>query len=543
MQRFWCHMEFAIENRLCYISNKLIYKLLYTNFTGFFTLIIERGDVFMSQNHNSKNKSLEVFLWGSPKDKKIYNNLSAFAARHNISMIKNARPVNTDCGELQNTFEKTKKNNIFCWLGTGVFHRKENLSDRDLIEKPEKAKIFIKQLKKLVEIYNHYYPEGRVILWHEDPLYSKWTGSTYKERIESMSKYGPDIFKMERDAIKEINPKLQVGIFLHHPQVASEKFSRYTVFGDIMSKLKETDSLPDFTFMDMYRGYYEVRVGTDITNKYLYDLITNAKKHTLGRPVYYLGEDHTIKTGYTPSKKSIRDTVRTAVKAGADGIGWYMSVYGVTTQGFDSFLPNHNKNFRSKNYNEFTGFKDRYLYSFYSLLEEAEKFDPDDKFDIWIYGDDFNFYENSLYLQNQNGDWEFIGDFSGYMPGNDCYDMSNKTAATVFHCLDRKRFLGHRQRKDKDDFINIKIKASNDSNGSKIKAIFAMPYFESAVYKTDFEATKAIESNPVDIRNYSLGSIVWPKPVCLKANDSFVEKIELTDNARLGIIKKDLELG
>jgi hypothetical protein len=491
-----------------------------------------------------KKREVALYGWGAPREETAYKHFLEMYARLGIDLIvSHGRTNENTAKDIAPQLKAAHEAGVNCWLAIGVFHRKDGIDDEQLATDESTMSSFLEIMKESVRVYSELYPGGKVILWHEDPMFANWRGDTYLERVQSMPEYGPQIFAAQRQAVKEIDPEASVGIFLHHPQTASSEFSTYTVFENILDSLRKLDALPDFVHIDMYRGYYEVRSGPDVTNSYIRDLIWNAKRHAGDVPVYYLPESHTIKIGYTPSRKAIRDNVRAALEAGADGIGWYIGVHNETVCGFDSFLPVHDDH-KSKEINMFTRSLDRYWYGFLTSVEMTREFNQDEYFDLWLYGTDFGYYDYEVSLRTTDGAWERIGALGGYHPDSSIGQARRGTGeCSLFRMLRRDRYFSMRIAEDKEPYLHVRLEpAGGRSAKATVHAVYCMPYFESAVFKTEAEAAALLASQPADARIYSIANTVYPSP--LQLGKKPVElRVQQQLDANFGILKQDLEKG
>lgn len=198
------------------------------------------------------------------------------------------------------------------------------------------------ELEEVIRVYAEYYPEGRVFAWHEAPLFGGWEGDTLAEMTDDVLEHGPEIFRAQKTRINDIAPELDVGIFVHHLFLPSSDHTDEPLFEKLAGRLADLDSMPDFTYIDMYRGYYEWEADYKGVNDYLAAIIENVSDQMEGRPIHYLGEAYTINNHYTPSKQAIVGNFRTALEAGVDGYGWYVrgSQRDTHERCYNPFLPN-----------------------------------------------------------------------------------------------------------------------------------------------------------------------------------------------------------
>jgi hypothetical protein len=461
-------------------------------------------------------------LWGAlapgipddhPIQEQFTENILSFADRHDLTLVMsqwNTTPE--DAAALENRLALAADRDINVWLGTYDLRK---YTDRELIGDDEKLADDIDRLRRIVDTYAEYYPAGNVFLWHEAPLTGKWTGDTRAEQADSMREFGPELFAAQKRAIVDAHPDLDVGIFIHQPFLAPREYSDKPVFGSIMSDLAEYDALPDFTYFDMYRYHFDWDVGYEGTNDYLEAIFENVKRHTDGRPVYYLADVHSHEdnrtrpdvnpdgeNSYTPSKQALLGHLRTARDAGAEAFGWYIGK-GYPSQtsprNYDPFVPERGPVDNEDTFNTITGARDRFVWATLALLERTTGLDPDDRFDLWLSGHDFGLLEHRLELRTADSDWEFVNDFGGYTDGeNYLHGGSGRDWTTVIHALDRERFVV-------DGELHLRVTTGPDSDGSTLEEVAALPHLNTTHYLTERKIT-ALRAEDPDIGRYALGA-------------------------------------
>jgi len=93
----------------------------------------------------------------------------------------------------------------------------------------------------------------------------------------------------------------------------------------------------------------------------------------------------------------------------------------------------------------------------------------------------------------------------------------NRWHALAFHGLSRERYL------TRDGHIwkaSVRIETSNESDGSRLSALYLMPYRATRHYITEDQITRYIQDQPRWVKINSLASSVWPRPKDLKPAES-----------------------
>jgi hypothetical protein len=415
-------------------------------------------------------------------------NYLAYAERFDLTLVlSNWNTTEAEAERLRGRLELAADRGLDVWLGT--YDLREH-SDSELVAEESAMAADVERLRRMVDVYTDYYPEGNVFLWHECPLTGQWTGENFLEKAESIAEYGPDIFAPQKRAIAESHPDVDVGLMIHYPVVASPDHTELSIFGPLMEALRERDARPDFSYFDLYRGYHEWGGGYEATNEFLADVVGNLKRHTDGRPVYYLAEDHTIKTGYTPSKLAMLGNLRTALDAGVDAYGWYnrQAFQRTNTErSYDPFVP-FEGDVPAGQFSTFAAARDRMGWATQLLLERVRDRDPGDYFDLWVYGHDLDCYECRVSVR-ADGDWKYVGDVSGYADGDHPNAGAGRDRATVFHGLDAP---------SRSEGIGVRVECREAGDGGSIDAVYAMPHLDAARRVTDREATDLVESGDIE---------------------------------------------
>lgn len=456
----------------------------------------------MSPTETTDWSDVEPHIWlgsytpGDIPEMPFKENVLKFVERHDLTVVLSRwNTTEEDASELEEQLQEAKERDIEVWLGT--YDLREH-SDQELIENDQAMENDIERLRRMVDTYADYYPDGNVFVWHESPLTGQWTGDTRGEQADSIERHGAEIFSAQKHAIADSHPEIDLGLMIHYPYIAPPSHSEKSIFGPVMSDLEELDALPDFTYFDFYRGYHEWDGGYEATNDFLASIIENIREYTNDRPVYYLGECHSINNHYTPSKQSILGNLRTALEAGVDSYGWYIrkGFRETADRNYNPFVPNVGDDLAP--FNSVVGSRDRFVWAHLALLEAVRERDTTDYFDLWLHGHDFDFYEYDLSLRTTEGDWEFVGSFNGYLDGDHPYAGGDRDRTVAFHGLERDRYLD-------DGEVELHIEPADESDGATLEEIHVVPHLDSCHYLTESDATTLVEDSAA-LSDYTLGS-------------------------------------
>jgi hypothetical protein len=419
-----------------------------------------------------------IYASGTIDDEPLRENVLAFAERHGFSL------AGLGSGDrARDAFQDALDHGVDVMINPSTGKVQDTTGEK-LATDEDAMDDHLAALQDSIEVYAEYFPEGRAFLWHEAPLGGDWAGDVMEEQAENMLEYGPDIFAAQKEAVKEVAPDVDVGIFIHHPFMPSEEHTKRPYFQEIMAELEEKpgDALPDFTYCDFYRGYDEWEGGYEATNDYLIDVLENAKAATGGRPMHYLGEAHAINNNYCPSKQAILGNLRAGLDADVDGYGWYNrgSLRVPHDRTYNPFLPNSGE--VEGDFDSVRGSRDRWKWAFLLLDDTLAGAREAERFDLWVHGEDFQHYEHRLYLE-RDGEWEFVGEFSGYLDGDNPYSGGGRESVAAFHALDRAYLEGG---------LDVRIETDADSDGATLKGLYAVPYAGAGHYRTEQEAADLV---------------------------------------------------
>jgi hypothetical protein len=477
----------------------------------------------------------------------MFDNMLAFARRHEIIPYESG--VNQP-GELRAFLERCRKHNIEkTWIEIGP--RESNTKQataKEFVQQPARREATLERFKKLARVYKEVYPEfARITIFDEAPLGAfARTGGDYQSDFRDFKQFAPQAFAYMYRAFKSVMPNAQIGIFLHHPHNASpEMAGEHSYIKEFMERSDSLGAAPDFIFSDVYRGYFNRGYGVEATNDYIRDVVTYTGEvaDQFGADHYQLGQVHTIKLGYTPSRRQIDTNIQAMLDGNPDGIGWYWPNYASTNYrktgpegqpryegydvSFDPFVPNAWGRIGPAGSLYGTS-RDRYSYAYLSILESIGQLQPDRKFDLWIYGHDFDHTEHALHLKSPgDSSWTFIGYFN---PQQDrdayidsarsryIYSYNDQWHAVVFHGLERERFLNSGGEKSG---LQFRITTPTGTDTSRLTAVYAMPYRATRHYATEDKVTRLINQHPRWIDVNSLATHVRSRPVHLHSDTVF----------------------
>jgi len=415
---------------------------------------------------------------------RVRDNALAFAARNDLAAVLVVGDLTApDLLEgVRSHFDAAAEFGVDLWLNVGILR----VPAASVVEDETVRERHLDRLRAVATLYHDRFGDGRLVLWQEAPVPGRWTedGRWTGESVENLLSYGPAVFAAQRRVVESVSAGIDVGIFPHFPYVVDSK--RPEVFRELVAAIRERSAAPDFVFTDFYRGWYEKDAGAAPADAAVRSLVTNARD-VVDAPVFFMGQAHTINPQHTPSRVAMRQDLRTATDAGADGVGWYSrNRYVPTAVGFDPFLPNRGdpEAFADRDATcTFTVARDRYAYAWTATHPTRAGYDPDGKFDLWVRADDAGFYDHSVSLRAADGDWAFVGDAAAYVDGDypDGRGPGGEGAGvTVFRGLDRGRFLGGR--------LDVRIESRGDAT---LRGVSVLPFAPDAFVTERRAATLA----------------------------------------------------
>jgi hypothetical protein len=515
-----------------------------------------------------------VFMWtGGPRlvdqaPATLMNELR-FAARHGI--VPYASGVRDSAG-LRRYLRRARRAGIEdVWIEIGP---RTDATAEQFATDPARRAPTLRRFRALARaLQAEGYPTARITIFDEAPLGafasvpvdSTPTGRSYRADLADFRAHGPAAFAQMQGALTSVLPEARVGVFLHHPHNASPATAgRYSIIDAFMADAADAGGTPAFIFSDVYRGYFNRGYGTEATNRYITDVVAHTDRvaDRYSAQAYQLGQVHTIKLGYTPSRRQIDTNVDAMLDGTPDGIGWYWPNYASTDRvkgpdgspnqptgydvSFDPFVPNSWGRLGPAGALYSTS-KDRFTYSYFRALEATGRLDPDTRFDLWLYGYDLDHAEHTVLVKPArdapDAAWDTLGtisahvDRSGYVEtarprfmrhGND------RWRAVAFRGLRRDRFFGPTDRAVGVDTsggpaLRLRLASADTSDGSRLAAAYALPYRPTRHYATAETMKHHIETQPRWVATNSLARHV--RPVAARLTPDTTVTLRLTGEA------------
>jgi len=497
------------------------------------------------------NSEKEIFMWvGAQKLQEqqpaTLENMLLFARRFDIIPYSSGM---LDPDKLEGFLSSCKNFEIDkTWIEVGPG---KDFTIEQFVKDEKAREGVLERFESMARVYKAHYPDfARITLFDEAPLGAfkrPSIDSDYTELFEDFMRYGPEAFSHLYKAIKEVMPYAEVGIFMHHPHNASRQMAgSWSSIRQFLERCTGYKATPDFIFADFYRGYFARGYGMEATNSYVEDVAryTREVAADYGIRAYQLGQMHTIKLGYTPGRLEIDQNIEAMTRGGIDGMGWYWPNYASTNYtrvsgdgigeplayqvSYDPFVPNAWGKTGPAG-SVYATSKDRFVYSYLRMAEKYNRLHSTTHFDLWIDGYDFDHAEHRVYMKTSRqfgGQWELVGHFNpqhdkeAYEEGaREEYMCSyhNRWHALAFHGLSRERYL------TRDGHIwkaSVRIETSNESDGSRLSALYLMPYRATRHYITEDQITRYIQDQPRWVKINSRASSVWPRPKDLKPAES-----------------------
>lgn len=490
----------------------------------------------------------DIFMWTGasnflPQDSLLFRSKLAFAERQNIIPYESGIH---DADELRRFLRFCRDAGIErSWIEIGP---NDGVTAKEFATDSSARAPTLERFRSLARTYKAHAPEtARITIFDEAPLgaFDSNPDASYRQRVAAFREHGPEGFAQMYRALKEEMPEAEVGIFLHHPHNASRSMAGpHTFIDSFMAATEAKSATPDFIYSDVYRGYFNRGYGVEATNEYITDVVAHTKEvaRRYGAEAHHLGQTHTIKLGYTPSQWEIDTNVNAMLRGNPNGVGWYWPNYASTnhTQGpdgrpaqpegydvsFDPFIPNSwGKTGPAGSL--FATSRDRFVYAYLRLQEATGRLTPSNRFDLWLYGYDFDHAEHEVYIRSPDtSDWTFLGtinpqrDRGAYVEqarSEHIYSYNDRWHAVVFHGLDR---AAHLSSENSGKQVEVKVTTRDESDASRMGAAYALPYRATRHYVTEEKATTLIEKQPRWMAVNSLAHHVHPVPDTLRSGDS-----------------------
>ena len=464
----------------------------------------------------------------------VFRDMLRFARRHGIVPYASGIRQPEDLARFLEEARRVGIEKTWIEVGPG-----KEMTVREFVQDSLRREPVLERFRALARTYREHAPDfARITLFDEAPLgafASPGAGGprSYLRDAALFREFGPEAFALLYGAIKEEAPHAEVGIFLHHPHNAPpEAAGEHSWIGDFMDRAGALGAAPDFIYSDIYRGYFARGYGTEATNAYVRDVVGHitgtARRH--GVKAYQLGQIHTIKLGYTPGRHEIDTNVDAILDGGADGLGWYWPNYAATDHvdpgrsaghhvSFDPFVPNAWGALRPAG-SMFGTSRDRWVYGYLRALERAGRLEAAERFDLWLYGWDFDHAEHEVSLLTRDGEWEVLGRvnpqqderaYADTSPPGEIYSYDGRWHAVLFRGLRRDRFL------EADGTATLRVTTGDSSDDSELAAVYALPYRPTRTFLTEKEATRLVETRSRWVAVQSLARRVAPRPLELAA--------------------------
>jgi len=503
-------------------------------------LLLLSGGLRPASSPSQTADSTDVFMWtGADRmqahDPVLFRTKLAFAARQGIIPYESGI---RDPAELRRFLGACRRAGIKdTWIEIGP---DDGVSAEAFATDSTARHPTLERFRALAQAYKAHNPESaHITIFDEAPLgaFDPPDEAGYEDRTAAFRRYGPDGFAHMYRALKTVMPDAEVGVFLHHPHNASREMAGPHTFVDsFMAAAADLGATPDFIYSDVYRGYFNRGYGVEATNDYVADVVRHTKQvaRRYGAAAHHLGQTHTIKLGYTPSQWEIDTNVRAMLRGQPDGLGWYWPNYSSTnyTQGpdgqpqaegydvsFDPFVPN-SWGWMGPAGSLFATSRDRFVYAYLRLLEATDRLTPRNRFDLWLYGHDFDHVEHEVHARPAGDSaWTFVGainpqrDREGYVAGarsDYVYSYDDRWHAVVFHGLRRARYLA--ESAADGTRLEVKVTSHSGSDTSRLGAAYALPYRATRHYVTEPNATSLVEGQPRWMSVNSLADHVRPAP-------------------------------
>ncbi len=510
-------------------------------------LIAARPFASSTEPPERRADTTDVFMWTGasnflPEDSLLFRTKLAFAERQNIIPYESGIH---DPAELRRFLRACREVGIErSWIEIGP---NDGITAKEFATDSSVRAATLERFRALGRAYREHGPESaHITIFDEAPLgaFDPDPGTGYEQRVADFREYGPRAFAQMYRALKEGMPEAEVGVFLHHPHNASRAMAGPHTFVDsFMAAAEANGATPDFIYSDVYRGYFNRGYGVEATNDYITDVVAHTKEvaRRYGAEAHHLGQTHTIKLGYTPSRWEIDTNVRAMLAGNPDGVGWYWPNYASTnhTKGpdgapaqpegydvsFDPFVPNSwGKTGPAGSL--FATSRDRFVYSYLRLQEATGRLRPENRFDLWLYGYDFDHAEHKVYVRSPDAsEWTFLGvvnpqrDRDAYVEEarpEHVYSYDEEWHAVVFHGLERAAHLSE----GPGTGMEVKVTTRDGSDASRLGAAYALPYRATRHYATEENATRLIERHPRWMAVNSLSHHVRPVPDTLRSGDA-----------------------
>lgn len=171
-----------------------------------------------------------------------------------------------------------------------------------------------------------------------------------------------------------------------------------------------------------------------------------------------------------------------------------------------------------------TNFKSLFvLLSFFLITSIGTAQTPDEQpsqFDLVIFGNNLDAKSTTVQLRENPGNenqWQKLES------GQTISDGENNFTSILISNLSTEKFAGQDIR---ENYIAIKIRTEGSDGNQQIRAIYAVPHADYSTQDRQ-KMHAAIESDPGQIRKYSLANLVFPRVQTIPDGKEFTEHIEM----------------
>ncbi|WP_445664801.1 hypothetical protein [Fodinibius sp. AD559] len=156
---------------------------------------------------------------------------------------------------------------------------------------------------------------------------------------------------------------------------------------------------------------------------------------------------------------------------------------------------------------------------FASIGSAQNPIEEPSKFDLVIFGNNLDSNTEVLLRENPGTENSWNKLDSGHLIS----DEQNEFTSLIFSSLSTEKFAGQDIR---ENYIAIKINPSSSSS-LNIRALYVLPH---AKYTSDHlqNLHTAIQSDPEQIRKYSMGKLIFPRAQSISGDKKITEHIEMS---------------
>lgn len=171
-----------------------------------------------------------------------------------------------------------------------------------------------------------------------------------------------------------------------------------------------------------------------------------------------------------------------------------------------------------------TAFKNLFvLFSFFFITTIGAAQTPAEQpseFDLVIFGSNLDAKTTTVQLRENPGNenrWQKLES------GETISDGENDFTSILISSLSTEQFAGQDIR---ENYIAIKIRTEASDDNQQIRAIYALPHADYSTQERQM-LHAAIQSDPGQIKKYSLGNLLFPRAQSISDGKEFTEHIEM----------------